>query len=114
MNVKVRTQLSQCGKLGEFRSNSAAVCSLHHKKEQNTLGHWQVCTRIFIHQIIKASIWLIGGDFVQLNKQPKKRSEAKRGNTAPPSLSVSALVAPQRRVCVIAASQSEALLAVSL
>lgn len=76
--MKVRTQLSQCGKLGEFSSNSAAVCSLHHKKEQNTLGHWQVWTRIFIHQIIKASIWLIGGDFVQLNKQPKKRSEAKR------------------------------------
>lgn len=51
-----------------------AVCSVlrkPHKKEQNTLGHWQVCTRIFIHQIIKASIWLIGGDFVQLNKQPK-------------------------------------------
>lgn len=75
-----------------------AVCSVlrkHHKKEQNTLGHLQVCTRIFIHPIIKASIWLIGGDFVQLNKQPKKKhSEAKRGNAAPPSLSVSALVAP--------------------
>lgn len=85
-----------------------AVCSVlrkHHKKEQNTLGHLQVCTRIFIHPIIKASIWLIGGDFVQLNKQPKKYAAIVQRVGARRS---------QRRVCVMAASQSETLLAVSL
>lgn len=95
-----------------------AVCSVlrkHHKKEQNTLGHLQVCTRIFIHPIIKASIWLIGGNFVQLNKQPKKKTL--RGKAWKRGAAIAQRVGArrsQRRVCVMAASQSETLLAVSL